>query len=157
MLSWRTQPKDPSFPPNSSNMGRNPPPPTPPECRRSLSKGTVTRDAGCTPVMRVAAPPPRRHTGDGGASPQRVEGIASRVRMDRISAWRRERGGGRFGVAVTGGGDRAEEGGGSGVALRPRSAAQRRRRHGRGTMRLWGMMVMANRSGAAVLANGGAG
>jgi hypothetical protein len=96
MLSWRTQPKDPSFPPNSSNMGRNPPPPTPPECRRSLSKGTVTRDAGCTPVMRVTAPPPRRHAGDGGASPQRVEGIASRVRMDRISAWRRARGGGRL-------------------------------------------------------------
>jgi hypothetical protein len=66
------------------------------------------------------------------------------------------RGGGRFGVAVTGGGNRAEEGGGSGVALRPWSAVQRRRRHRRGAVRLWGMMVMANRSGAVVLANGGA-
>jgi hypothetical protein len=54
-------------------------------------------------------------------------------------------GGGRFGVTITGGGNRAEEGGGSSVALRPRSAVQRRRRHGQGAVRLCGMMAMANR------------
>jgi hypothetical protein len=88
MLSWRTRPKDPTIPPNSSNMGWNPPPPTRPECRRSLPKGTVTRDVSCTPATQGAAPPPRRRAGDGGASPQRNEGITSRVRMDQILAWR---------------------------------------------------------------------
>jgi hypothetical protein len=68
-------------------MGRNPP--TRPECHRSLPKGTVTRDTGCTPATRVAAPPPCRRAGDGGASPQRNEGVTSQVRMDRISVWRR--------------------------------------------------------------------
>jgi hypothetical protein len=42
------------------------------------------------------------------------------------------------------------------VALRPRSAVQHRRQHGRGAMWLWGMMATTNRSGATVLANGGA-
>jgi hypothetical protein len=69
-------------------MGLNPPPPTQPECHCSLLKGAVTHDADCTPATRVAAPPPRWRAGDGGASPQRNEGITSRVRMDWVSAWR---------------------------------------------------------------------
>jgi hypothetical protein len=67
------------------------------------------------------------------------------------------RGGGRFGIAVTGEGDGAEEGGGSGVALWPWSTAQHRRQHSWSVVQLWGMMATANRSSVVVLANGDGG